>query len=827
VVTPACIGCGIQACVVANDLDSLNGANITTCASQQYTPSGLFGNGCVVFTPDTLNPTTQGSTACITACNNGICDTTYIIINPPITPDTVVITPACPTCPVNACVVADDILLDANATYTSCGAPLGYTLNGISPTGCLGLTPISNGNSGITCIVACNYGLCDSTIVIIQPSVSPDTVIVTPACPTCTVSACAIVNDIPQNANTTYTTCAINGFTAVGTSNGCYTYTPTGINNTTLISCITACNNGVCDTTIVIINPPITTDTVEVQPICLTCDVTACAIFNDIQPSQSSTYNTCGLTANYTPVNVTPLGCIEFSNAGYADTIEVSCIIHCNNGLCDTTYIKILPPEVTVNPDINITSINLPVSGSVRTNDIIIPSSKYFLIQANINNPSASLPVLQQNGNYTFVSPLSGTYYFEITNCADGKTWDCKATELKITVFDTSVTNKPIVNTDIAVTQFGLPVSINTLANDTSINIADPLNPATVTIIAPPLFGIANVDPINGKITYNPSSGYFGTDTLEYEVCTSISPVSCDRAKQIITVLDPSFVNTINASDDFGIENKGVPIIGNVLLNDNDPEGDLIYTLPISYSLPGIGSLNLTSNGNYTFTPVITFNGAVDLIYQVCDNNPVQACASATIYLYYNNQLPVNLPVQSIILYGTAMPNHDKLVWRTIGETETKHFELQRSTDKVNYSYRASLPTQAPGGTYLGMLEYMHNDNEILEGDAYYRVKVVSEGNRFNYSNVVHIYRQGGETFSLYPNPTVSDAYIYALLNNDADITIRVFDAAGKLVNIISGNYPVGANTIDINTQSMAYGMYTVELSVGGFVKLREKLIKQ
>jgi hypothetical protein len=119
------------------------------------------------------------------------------VIVTPITPDTVTITSACPTCPVSACTTGNDIDTTGGATYTSCGAPSGYSISGPNASGCFTYTPNGTVTSDdTTCQIVCKAGVCDTTYIIIKKPITPDTITVTPACPTCPVTVCTTGNDV-------------------------------------------------------------------------------------------------------------------------------------------------------------------------------------------------------------------------------------------------------------------------------------------------------------------------------------------------------------------------------------------------------------------------------------------------------------------------------------------------------------------------------------------------------------------------------------------------------------------------------------------------------
>jgi hypothetical protein len=87
-------------------------------------------------------------------------------------PDTLYYTPTCPTCPITACVTADDLpngLLAAN--FSTCGDPDGYSSSSPDVNGCVTFTPVMalDTITDVTCIVAENDGIRDTTVIIIEP----------------------------------------------------------------------------------------------------------------------------------------------------------------------------------------------------------------------------------------------------------------------------------------------------------------------------------------------------------------------------------------------------------------------------------------------------------------------------------------------------------------------------------------------------------------------------------------------------------------------------------------------------------------------------------
>jgi hypothetical protein len=824
-VIPQCPTCNVIACVVADDVIVDANTSFLTCGAVGYNVSAPTSVGCVVFEPITTQ--VPNTVSCIVACNYGICDTTYVIIAPPITPDTLVIKPACVGCPIVACPIFDDITYDSTVTFSSCGAPAGFTVPVMDSLGCLSFSALSDASSGTTCIISCKDGICDTTVVVVLKPITPDSIFVTPACPTCSVTACVVADDLSSLVGASYASCINPNINSTGpTPSGCYTFNLTPGTTTAQTTCIVACVGGLCDTTIVVIDKPITPDTLTVTPSCLTCPVNICAIFNDVPLQINSTFTTCGMSPGYTSTPIDLVGCMHANSNGTLELPGNTCIVHCADGLCDTTYVVIELANSLPMPDINVVLVNQLVVGDVSTNDLQWPSSSYAVDTSYASNPTTDVPTMNLDGTYSFIASTTGVYYYLVTLC--DQSGACNKAELKISVVDTTIVQAPVINTDIAVTLFNTPVVINTLANDTSMNAADPLNPASITIQTPPVYGFVTINASTGEISYLPQNGFVGTDTIVYEVCTSISPVKCDKAMQIITVLGPDFVNTVIASDDFVTGSANSPALGNVLLNDADPEGNVMTVSPQNASLPGIGLFAIDDLGNYIFTPDPGFSGSFNISYEVCDNNTIPACANATVYFYYQPVPVSNLPIDYVKLFGEVESDYDKLKWETIGEYKNNYFVLERSVDSVVFTDdRAIINTQAPNGTSSQLLKYAYNEPQYLFGNSYYRLRIVAQDNSISYSNIVKLSRYKADSYLWLPNPVVTDAFVDIYVNQPSGIEVKLLDAAGKLVNITRAQCDPGQHKIIVPMQHIATGVYHVQIFSNGVMQHNLVVLKQ
>ena len=300
----------------------------------------------------------------------------------------------------------------------------------------------------------------------------------------------------------------------------------------------------------------------------------------------------------------------------------------------------LVTPEPIITPDINVTDINVPVVGSLTTNDKIPAGSTYGTPTATSTNPAGAVITISPNGTYTFTGTVPGKYIYYVPVCVNGQTTGCPLSPLEITVLDPFInTNLPVVNNDVAATKVGTPVTTNVLDNDKKSNINTQLDTASLKISTEPAHGKAIVNK-DGTITYTPAANFVGTDSLVYTVCDNAKPANCQTAVVYYTVL-PTSANTANAlADDYANVNGAVKnttsVSGNVLLNDKSTAGATLTASLVTGPTAAQGSFTINADGSYTFTPTAGFTGPVSITYQACDNASPANCALATLHILVN-----------------------------------------------------------------------------------------------------------------------------------------------------------------------------------------------
>jgi hypothetical protein len=326
--------------------------------------------------------------------------------------------------------------------------------------------------------------------------------------------------------------------------------------------------------------------------------------------------------------------------------------------LCDTATVNVvvIPPVPDAENDINLTVMNVPVSGNILTNDNA-NELPFTLNTSLVQQPAHGIIVIQSNGSYVY-TPDSGyvgldNLKYSICNLAGV----CDTAVLTINVLSVAgfSNNAPIANNDIAQTHTNVQITNNSLiANDFDPD-AD-LITATLTPIIPPMNGSVSLQTI-GRYTYTPDTNFTGVDSFQYQICDSRG--ACSSAWVIIDVK-----NDVNgagndrplAQDDAFILNNHNTVFGNIKNNDSDPNlNTLTYsTTPIMSTTHG--TLTINTNGTFSYIPNSGYYGTDQFSYQVCDNGVPSKCDTATVYIVVVNQVcsDINLKVMLEGPYNTT-----------------------------------------------------------------------------------------------------------------------------------------------------------------------------
>lgn len=503
----------------------------------------------------------------------------------------------------------------------------------------------------------------------------------------------------------------------------------------------------------------------------------------------------------------------------------------------DTIVIRIMP-----NPTISATPAELCVSGTsvlsltpstgYATNSLQWQSSSNGTVYNDIANATSA----------TYNTPnLTNTTYYKMV-IKDAASTICATAPTKTV----NVNNPNIVNTTPGTRCGTGTVNLSaTPSNGASVNwyaaasggtplLAGNNNFTTPSISATTTYyasasqggGTANIGPLSPSIGTNASSTIaIGTQQLFFDVLvpTTIQSVNVFPTASI----GSSFTIVIQNSSGTEVFNSGsrtTTVTGGttpqlVTLNavlapgtgyrfgfSTNPgmiRNDAGAVYP--YTVPGV--LSITGN---SFNTVYYY-----FFYDWIITTGCESARTAVVATVDNTPGCGTVPVTLTNFKGEKSTSSNKLSWSTLTEVNNSGFELERSTDGVNYSSIGFIPSASLNGNSSSILNYSFNDAKGFSMNSYYRLKQLDNDGKFSYSTIVLLKVNKVKELtvtSVYPNPASATVKIVIESPVNDKVTLVVTDLTGKVVLQKPKSIAMGNNIAELTINTLSSGSYFVKL---------------
>ena len=188
-------------------------------------------------------------------------------------------------------------------------------------------------------------------------------------------------------------------------------------------------------------------------------------------------------------------------------------------------------------------------------------------------------------------------------------------------------------------------------------------------------------------------------------------------------------------------------------------------------------------------------------------NSSISSIAQYTI----TNSNAFALPVSLISFSADAFNNTIVAKWLATNEN-LKKYELERSMDGTNFIYVATIT--AKNNTTDNV--YNFTDATAQLGiQYYYRLKMIDNDGKFKYSitRSAILKNAAVSITDIAPNPSKGWSYINAFASvNQINLSIYIYDAAGRMVYKSMELLHKGQNTIMLNYTNLAQGIYFIKI---------------
>lgn len=259
-------------------------------------------------------------------------------------------------------------------------------------------------------------------------------------------------------------------------------------------------------------------------------------------------------------------------------------------------------------------------------------------------------------------------------------------------------------------------------------------------------------------------------------------------------------------------------------------DGGITWT---TFGPPGAAS-PVMNNGLYvyhvdiTYVPVASDSGlyfrlAVATTLSNLSNPNCAVANSQKVFLkVYSSNCSV-LDTKLLNFNGAITDNKNVLYWVTQNEDNIEKYEIEKSTDGVNFS---TIGSAYPGNGNNGG-NYTFNDPGNVSGINYYRLKLVSlTSNASSYSKTIMLYNRNSLFKISTINPFHDNLKVEIFLPEQGKVEMNLCDMYGKVLSrkVLQSNKGNSSITFD-NVSNLPPGMYILTAFHNGMV-VQNKLIK-
>jgi hypothetical protein len=229
------------------------------------------------------------------------------------------------------------------------------------------------------------------------------------------------------------------------------------------------------------------------------------------------------------------------------------------------------------------------------------------------------------------------------------------------------------------------------------------------------------------------------------------------------------------------------------------------------------------SNGNpvtnFVISNVQTFNAV--FTGGVCANNPTSV---VKVSFYQPEDQPMYS--QCLVILGKDLSTFNAqckdgfvdLNWVTASEKNLNRFEVERSTDGINWEFATSVVA-----TGDSQFEKLYSARDFTNSQTtYYRLKIVDNDDHYERSYpIVSQCKVTSMSCSIFPVPVSDIATVIISAEEAADVNLVVTDMEGRVVYQETVKIQSGINSFKINVSQMNHGIYFLNTDQKDFTPVK------
>lgn len=162
---------------------------------------------------------------------------------------------------------------------------------------------------------------------------------------------------------------------------------------------------------------------------------------------------------------------------------------------------------------------------------------------------------------------------------------------------------------------------------------------------------------------------------------------------------------------------------------------------------------------------------------------------------------------------GQVENNCANLTWVMENETNCKWFVIERAGDKGGYDSISVVD----GLNNNNQTTYTFEDENMVVGNNYYRLRQVDRDGIVRYSKVVTLYKNAPATttnnMGIYPNPATSTINYTVASNSSQQVIVQVFDISGAVLLTTQQQLYAGNNQQTVALSGLKNGNYFLRVT--------------
>ena len=247
----------------------------------------------------------------------------------------------------------------------------------------------------------------------------------------------------------------------------------------------------------------------------------------------------------------------------------------------------------------------------------------------------------------------------------------------------------------------------------------------------------------------------------------------------------------------------------------------ILWQEAISTNSSGVGVDVLPTNVTVDFGQKLS-NLKAYLPTTTDNNNPVVDVSNVSSQTFSVPDHPLvieittetTLPLRLVSFDAKLVNNKPSLTWVTEDEKNVSHFDVEKSSDEINFLKIKTLNSK-DGGVYNTV------DNSPQIGNNYYRLKMIDTDGKFETTatKVVNVALKNNSSFSIYPNPNNGN-FTISPTQSDVRVKVTIYDQQGKA---ILKREIMGTSTFSVF--ELPKGVYLIQVNIGVLVEVMKMVI--